>query len=89
MTPQPDPILPPTDSEIFILPAFILLNPARAQTMLQYRLERLSAAEAKARGTTPPADGAMFPWESAFTGIEMAGEGAEDYVEHAVVRGGG
>lgn len=78
----------PTDSEIFILPALLLINPVRAQAMLQYRLERLSAAEAKARGATPPADGAMYPWESAYTGIETAGEGANDYVEHAVVRVG-
>lgn len=89
MTPQRNPIPPPTGSEIFILPALLFLNPARAQKILQYRLERLSAAEAKARGATPPADGAMFPWESAFTGIETAGEGADDYAEHAVVRGGG
>jgi hypothetical protein len=81
------------DTEVFLLPALLLLNPMRAQALLHYRLARLAAAEAKARGATPPLDGAWFPWESAATGVETAaaaggdGEEAVDYAGHAVVGG--
>ncbi len=77
----------PTDTEVYVLPALLLLDPALAQTLLQYRLERLGAAEAKARGAAPPVEGAMFPWESAATGAETAAGGGDvDYAGRAVVR---
>lgn len=56
------------DSEIFILPFFMFTSPIIANSMLIYRARRLRQAKeiAKERGYK----GAMFPWESAFSGYE-------------------
>ena len=47
--------------------------PAIAQSMTQYRVDRLHPAQqrAKARGLK----GAMWPWESALTGYDVCGPG--------------
>jgi len=52
------------DTEIFILPYFILTQPEVARTLLEYRFHNLCGARAKAAENGY--DGAMYPWESAW-----------------------
>ncbi len=56
------------DTELWMYPALLVLKPALARGMIDYRFERLEAARrnAYAHGYK----GAMFPWESAGTGVE-------------------
>lgn len=58
------------DTEVFMLPFFIHTHPATARALLSYRYRTLPAARAraKARGL----DGALYAWESADTGEEVA-----------------
>lgn len=52
-------------------PSVLALHPDLAAMMLQYRFARIPGAELKAKSYKPPYSGAMFPWESAFTGEEV------------------
>ncbi|MEM7105130.1 MAG: glycoside hydrolase family 65 protein [Bacteroidota bacterium] len=56
------------DTEIWMYPPLLMLQPEIAQSLLEYRFERLDAARqnAFAHGY----DGAMYPWESAADGSE-------------------
>lgn len=56
------------DTEIFLLPYFIYSHPQAARRLLEYRYRNLAGAQEKARDCGY--DGALFPWESAFTGRE-------------------
>ncbi|WEK35366.1 MAG: glycoside hydrolase family 65 protein [Candidatus Pseudobacter hemicellulosilyticus] len=56
------------DSEIWMFPALLLLQPEMARSMLEYRFERLEAARKNAQ--VNGYKGAMFPWESAESGFE-------------------
>lgn len=58
------------DTEIFILPFFVFSNPAAARAALMYRYNTLPVARANA--IQAGYRGALFPWESASTGEEMA-----------------
>jgi hypothetical protein len=58
------------DTETWMYPALLLLQPALAHALLQYRFDRLAGARQKAQSYSPPFGGAMFPWESAFSGVE-------------------
>ncbi len=51
------------DSEVFILPRFILQNPTVARSLLEYRYLGLEGARRKAK--EEGFKGAMFPWEAA------------------------
>ena len=53
-----------------MFPTLALLYPSYAASLLEYRIARLPGARTKARSYTPPYSGAMYPWESALTGIE-------------------
>ena len=57
------------DTELWMYPALLVLQPAIAKSLLDYRFERLEAARknAFAHGF----EGAMFPWESADDGTEQ------------------
>ncbi len=57
------------DADFWIYPALLLINPAAARSMLEYRWNRLAMARqnAAAHGYR----GAMFPWESGSTGEEQ------------------
>ena len=57
-------------------PPILLLNPSIAKSLVQYRYDRLNGAYSKAKSYSPPYEGAMFPWESAFTGVETCPEWA-------------
>jgi trehalose/maltose hydrolase-like predicted phosphorylase len=56
------------DTELWMFPAILQLNPALAKGMVEYRFERLEAAKRNAFGKGYK--GAMYPWESAETGVE-------------------
>ena len=60
------------DQATWMFPTINLLYPSIAQSMLQYRVNRLPGARFKATTYSPPFQGAMFPWESAVAGIELA-----------------
>lgn len=53
-----------------MFPNLALLHPDFAASLLEYRISRLNGAHSKAQSHTPPYSGAMYPWESALTGIE-------------------
>jgi trehalose/maltose hydrolase-like predicted phosphorylase len=57
------------DTEIFLLPFYILTWPDAARALLMYRFHTLPAARAKAAGMGWR--GALYAWESAATGAEM------------------
>lgn len=59
------------DSETWMYPVLLLMHPEIAESMLEYRFERLDAA--KRNAASYGYRGAMFPWESAETGSEQTG----------------
>lgn len=56
------------DTEMFMMPPLIMLQPQMAESMLEYRFERLD--QARNNAAAYGFKGAMFPWESASTGAE-------------------
>lgn len=56
------------DTELWMFPAILQLQPQMAKSMVEYRYERLEAAKRNAYGKGYK--GAMYPWESAETGVE-------------------
>lgn len=57
------------DADVFVLPFLAATHPAASRAMLEYRLRRLGAARARARGEGRA--GARFPWESGTDGTEV------------------
>ncbi len=60
------------DTEIYLLPFYVLTWPEAARALLMYRFHTLDAARAKAAGMGWR--GALYAWESAYTGAEMTPE---------------
>ena len=56
------------DTELWMFPAILQLHPEIAKSMIEYRYQRLEAAKRNAFGKGYK--GAMYPWESAETGVE-------------------
>lgn len=56
------------DTEVWMFPALLLLHPEIAHSLIEYRFQRLEAA--KKNAFAHGYKGAMFPWESADTGVE-------------------
>lgn len=56
------------DTELWMYPPILVLQPEMAKSLLEYRFERLEAA--KQNAFAHGYDGAMFPWESAEDGSE-------------------
>jgi trehalose/maltose hydrolase-like predicted phosphorylase len=56
------------DTELWMFPALLVLHPELAKSMIEYRYQRLEAA--KRNAFSKGYKGAMFPWESAETGVE-------------------
>src|SRR6478736_5872559 len=56
------------DTELWMFPALLVLHPELAKSMTEYRYQRLEAAKRNAFANG--FKGAMFPWESAETGVE-------------------
>lgn len=56
------------DSELWMYPPLLVLNPELAKPMIDYRIDHLRAAKVKA--SSYGYDGVMFPWESDDVGEE-------------------
>ena len=56
------------DTELWMYPALLVLHPELAKSMVEYRYQRLEAA--KRNAFSKGYKGAMYPWESAETGVE-------------------
>jgi trehalose/maltose hydrolase-like predicted phosphorylase len=56
------------DTELWMFPSILQLQPAIAKSLVEYRFERLEAAKRNAFGKGYK--GAMYPWESAASGVE-------------------
>ena len=56
------------DTELWMYPSLLVLQPSLAKSMIEYRYKRLDAARRNA--FSKGFKGAMFPWESAATGVE-------------------
>jgi trehalose/maltose hydrolase-like predicted phosphorylase len=56
------------DCDVWMYPAMLMLHPDIAKSMVEYRFERLDAARKNA--FSHGYKGAMFPWESADSGVE-------------------
>ncbi len=56
------------DADLWMFPALLVLHPEMAKSMIEYRYERLNAA--KSNAFEHGYKGAMFPWESAASGVE-------------------
>ncbi len=56
------------DTELWMYPALLVLHPGLAKSMMEYRFQRLDAA--KRNAFSKGYKGAMFPWESADSGVE-------------------
>jgi trehalose/maltose hydrolase-like predicted phosphorylase len=56
------------DTELWMYPALLVLHPEIAKSMIEYRYQRLVAARQNA--FSHGYKGAMFPWESADSGVE-------------------
>jgi trehalose/maltose hydrolase-like predicted phosphorylase len=57
------------DTEIYMLPFYVLTDPAAARALLMYRYHTLDAARRKAQAQGYA--GALYAWESAGTGAEV------------------
>ena len=60
------------DTEVFLLPFYLLTQPDIARRLLSYRWHNLPGARSKAQNNG--FDGALFPWESAWSGEEETPE---------------
>ncbi|HEX7902469.1 MAG TPA: glycoside hydrolase family 65 protein [Chitinophagaceae bacterium] len=56
------------DTELWMYPGLLVLHPELAKSMVEYRFQRLEAA--KRNAFSKGYKGAMYPWESAETGVE-------------------
>ncbi len=56
------------DADLWMYPALLVLHPEIAKSLVEYRFERLDAARKNA--FSHGYKGAMFPWESAASGVE-------------------
>ncbi|HUR10981.1 MAG TPA: hypothetical protein VM012_06415 [Flavitalea sp.] len=56
------------DTDLWMFPALLVLQPDMAKSLVEYRFQRLEAA--KRNAFAHGYEGAMFPWESAETGVE-------------------
>ncbi len=56
------------DTEIWMYPALLVMNPELGKSMVEYRFRRLEAA--KKNAFSKGYKGAMYPWESAESGVE-------------------
>ena len=56
------------DTELWMFPSILVLHPGIAKSLVEYRYQRLDAA--KRNAFSKGYKGAMYPWESAETGVE-------------------
>eukprot|EP01126_Amoeba_proteus_P038187 TRINITY_DN3972_c0_g1_i6.p1 TRINITY_DN3972_c0_g1~~TRINITY_DN3972_c0_g1_i6.p1 ORF type:complete len:488 (+),score=70.62 TRINITY_DN3972_c0_g1_i6:811-2274(+) len=63
------------DCETWMFPSILPFHPEIAEGILEYRFNTLDGARLKAKSYNPPYQGAMYAWESAFSGIETCPSG--------------
>lgn len=63
------------DTETWMYPTIMMLDTSIGQSILQYRANHLQGAQRKAKTYIPPFQGAMFPWEDAYSGYEVCPKG--------------
>eukprot|EP00755_Sulcionema_specki_P018289 Sspe_Gene.1148::Locus_392_Transcript_1_1_Confidence_1.000_Length_2517::g.1148::m.1148/K22078/PGGHG, ATHL1; protein-glucosylgalactosylhydroxylysine glucosidase len=68
------------DCETWMYPPILAFHPVLAQSLLQYRFDRLGSAERKAK--SGGFSGANFPWESAVSGNEVCDDVEAQYEQH-------
>jgi len=56
------------DTDLWMFPVYLVMHPEIAKSLIEYRFERLEAA--KRNAFSHGYKGAMYPWESAVTGVE-------------------
>ena len=56
------------DAELWMFPAILIMHPEMAKSMVEYRFQRLESAKRNAFANG--FKGAMYPWESAESGVE-------------------
>jgi trehalose/maltose hydrolase-like predicted phosphorylase len=56
------------DTDLWMFPVYLVMHPEIAKSLIEYRFERLEAA--KRNAFSHGYKGAMYPWESAGTGVE-------------------
>ena len=56
------------DTDLWMFPGILVLHPGIAKSIIEYRFQRLEAA--KRNAFSKGYKGAMYPWESAETGVE-------------------
>ncbi|MFZ4547454.1 MAG: hypothetical protein ACOYN4_08465, partial [Bacteroidales bacterium] len=56
------------DTDLWMFPVYLVMHPEIAKSLIEYRFERLEAA--KRNAFSHGFKGAMYPWESAGTGVE-------------------
>jgi len=56
------------DMDVWMFPVYLVLHPGIARSLMDYRFERLEAA--KRNALSHGFKGAMYPWESAGSGVE-------------------
>ncbi len=73
------------DAEIFIFPFFMMVNPLIARRILEYRIQTLEGAKAKAKELGY--EGAFYAWESQDSGLEACSKyNVCDPVNHKPIR---
>lgn len=73
------------DTEMFLLPFFLNVNPKAARSIVEYRIHTLEGAIAKAKSYGYK--GAFYPWESQEKGIEACTDyNVTDVFTHRLVR---
>lgn len=73
------------DSEIFLYPFYLLTDPDMAKTLLEYRIQTLSGAMAKAKELGY--EGAFYAWESQDSGLEACSKyNVTDPISHLPIR---
>ena len=59
------------DCETWMFPSLMMWHPSLARSLIKYRNDRVGEAKGKALSYNKGYEGAMFPWESGFTGVEV------------------
>ena len=72
------------DCETWMYPPIMMLDTNLGKSLLQYRANHLEGAKRNAKSYNPPYEGAMFPWEDAFSGQETCPRSADTgrYEQH-------
>ncbi|GIQ81820.1 hypothetical protein KIPB_002843, partial [Kipferlia bialata] len=63
------------DQETHIFPTFMFISPEMGLSMLEYRMDSERISQARLKAHNLGYDGLVFPWESAYSGVECTPDG--------------